>query len=419
MLSRHRVLSVVIPSMALLLPVDGALARAAATDWPQYRGLHRDGLSAETGLMKKWPESGPGVVWRRKIGDGFSSVVVSGGRLYTMDSDAESEIAVCLEVATGKEIWRTPLGKRFVEEFGDGPRATPVVDGDLVYNLSSYGKLLALKTSDGSKVWDVDIIATFGGRQQGRGAGSTPIVEGDLLILEGGGTEGKAIQALDKRTGATRWTSQNGAAGYASAIAVTIDGVRQIVLVRSSTGEIISLLPDGTLAWSHKWVGGVIAMPVFVAPNRIFASTAEDTGSILIEARKNDGKFEVKEVWSSRSMKNHFNSSILVGGHIYGFDNATLKCISAETGEQKWVARGFGKGSLIGADGMLVVLSDQGTLALVEADPAAYREKGRFVALTGKTWTAPTLSGGRLYLRDQDELVSFDLRSAGKPGSGI
>ena len=416
MLARVRWVPVLFVSFAFVMT---AAAARAATDWPQYRGPHRDGVSGETGLLKRWPEKGPGVVWRKKIGDGFSSIVVSGGRLFTMDSDAESEVAVCLEIASGKDIWRTTLDKRFVEEFGDGPRATPVVDGDLMFNLTSYGKLFALKTSDGSKVWDVDIIATFGGRQQGRGAGSTPIVEGDLLILEGGGTEGKAIQALDKRTGATKWTSQNGPAGYASPIAVTIDGTRQIIFARTGTGEIVSLLPDGTLAWSHKWVGGVIAMPVFVAPNRIFASAADDAGSTLIEVLKQDGKFVPKEVWSSRSMKNHFNSSVLVGDHLYGFDNATLKCISIVTGEQKWVQRGFGKGSLIAADGMLVVLGDQGLLALAEAVPDGYHERGRFSPLTGKTWTAPSLSGGRLYLRDQDELVSINLTGAGKSGAGM
>ena len=419
MFARERILPILIMSIAFALSATVAGARDASFDWPQYRGVHRDGVSGETGLLKIWPQQGPGVIWRRKLGDGFSSIVVSGGRLFTMDSDAESEIAVCLEIGTGKEIWRTPLGKRFVEEFGDGPRATPVVDGDLIYNLSSYGVLYALKTSDGSKVWEVDIIATFGGRPQGRGAGSTPLVEGDVVILEGGGTEGKAIQALDKRSGATKWTSQNGPAGYASPIAVTIGGVRQIIFVRSGTGDIISLLPDGTLAWSHKWVGGVIAMPIFVAPNRIFASAADDTGSILIEVQTADGKTLTKEVWSSRAMKNHFNSSVLVRGHIYGFDNATLKCISVATGEQQWVQRGFGKGSLIAADGMLVVLGDQGLLALIDADPGNYHERGRFNALTGKTWTAPTLSDGRLYLRDQDELVSINLRSAGKPEAGI
>src|SRR5262245_18502045 len=238
---------VLITSIVLAICCALPASRAAAdqdADWPQYRGPQRDGRSPETGLLKSWPAAGPALVWRKTIGDGFSSIAVSGQRLYTMQADPNAEIAVCLKADTGEEIWRTPLGPRFVEEFGDGPRSTPVVDGDLVFDLTSYGKLFALKTADGSKAWQVDLIEKFGGRVPGRGVGSTPLIDGDLLIVEGGGSEGKAIQALDKKTGETRWTSQNGGAGYASGIAVTIEGVHQEVFVRTG-GEIVSLLPTG------------------------------------------------------------------------------------------------------------------------------------------------------------------------------
>ena len=405
-----------LPAVLLVLASSAASApRAdAGADWPQYRGVNRDGTSAATGLRKSWPAAGPAVVWRKPIGVGFSGISASGGRLYTMDANADSELAVCLKADTGEEIWRTPLGPRFVEEFGDGPRSTPTVDGDLLYALSSYSKLFALKTSDGSKVWEVDLPGAFGGRVPRRGAASSPLVDGGLVLVEGGGTEGKAIQAFDKLTGATKWTSQDGSPGYASGIAVTVDGVRQEVFARTGSKDIISLTPAGQVHWKHEWVPGVIAMPLFVPPNRIFASAADDVGSILLEIGTKDGAPSVREVWSSRAMKNHFNSSVLAKDHIFGFDNASLKCVSAATGEQKWVQRGFGKGSLIAADGLLIVLSEQGLLALADATPEGYRERGRFQALTGKAWTSPTLAGGRLYLRDQDEIVSLDLRAAGK-----
>jgi len=396
---------------ALALGVALAPAAGSKPDaWPQYRGPRRDGVSAETGLMRSWPEAGPPVVWRKPIGEAFSSIAIVGDRLYTMGADPNDEYAVSLNAATGEEIWRAPLGERFEEEFGDGPRSSPVVDGDLFFALSSRGRLVALKSADGSKAWDVDLIAAFGGRVPPRGVSSTPLVDGDVLIVEGGGTEGKAIQGLDKRTGQVKWTVLNGSAGYSSGITVTVDGVRQDVFVRSSSGEIVALDQAGEVLWSHPWAAGAIAMPLFLPPNRIFASSSGDTGSTLVQIEMNGRKGAVKELWGSRAMKNHFNSSVAVGDHIYGFDNATLKCITAATGEQKWVQRGFGKGTLIAADGMLIILGDQGTLALSEATPDGYREKGRAQALTGKCWTSPALAGGRLYLRDQDEIVSLDLR---------
>jgi outer membrane protein assembly factor BamB len=418
---RHPALCLILLTLSLA-PFAPAAARAdadPATAWPQYRGAFRDGISKETGLLKSWPESGPRVVWRRPIGSGFSGVSAVGDRLYTMYADPNVEMAACLKADSGETIWETPLGPRFVEEFGDGPRATPVVDRDLVFALSSYGKLLALKAADGTKVWEVDLVATFGGRVPTRGFAATPLVAGDLIVMEGGGAAGKAFQALDRATGATRWTSQDGGAGYASGISVDVGGVRQQVFVRTGAGGFVAFNQAGEVLWRHPWQAGPIAMPVFVPPNRFFASSAEDTGATLIEVTAAGGKFTPHEVWNSRFMKNHFNSSLVMGKHIYGFDNATLRCIQADSGESVWVARGFGKGSLIAADGLLFILSDQGTLAMADATPEGYREHGRFQALQGKSWTAPTLAAGRLYLRNLTEMVSLDVRSAGKAAGGM
>ena len=236
-------------------------------------------------------------------------------------------------------------------------------------------------------------------------------MDGDLLLLEAGGTEGKAVVGLDKKTGKLRWSALDGKPGYVTPLAVTIDGVRQYVFVRTLEGDIVSFLPDGKVHWQYPWKTGAIASPLFLPPNRIFASASEDVGSVLLEIGKADGKATVREVWNNRLMKNHFSSSVLYEGHIYGFDNASLKCIVAETGEQKWVQRGYGKGSLIAADGLLYILSDQGQLILAEATPAGFQEKGKVKVMEGKTWTAPVLSHGRLYLRDDDEMIVLDVRT--------
>jgi outer membrane protein assembly factor BamB len=418
-LRRIPALSATVASAVLLALAPDGLApalRAAESadptvDWPQFRGGSQTGMSPEKGLLHSWPEGGPKVVWKQAIGEGFSAVNAVGGFLYTMAADGDKETALCLEEATGKLVWRTPVDAKFVEEFGNGPRSTPAVAGGRVHALSSNGKLVALQAKNGAKVWEVDIVAAFGSKVPTRGFSPSIVVDGDLVLLEVGGKEpGKAVAAFDAATGKVRWTALDGRPGYTTPLAVTIDGVRQYVFVTSAGGEIVALRPDGQVHWRHAWSPGALASALFVPPNRIFASAADDVGSVLVEVTKADGKPVVKEVWKNRVMKNHFSSSVLVDGHIYGFDNASLKCVDPATGEQKWVQRGFGKGSLIAADGLLFVLSDRGALVLVEATPEAYREKGRTQALEGKTWTAPSLARGKLYLRDHDELVVLDVK---------
>ena len=389
----------------------GGLAMAAeGGGWPQFRGPLRDGRSAESGLARSWPAGGPPLVWKKTIGDGFSEVVVGDGRVFVLLADAESELATGIDAASGEEQWRTVLGPRFKEEFGDGPRATPVLSDGVLYALSSGGRLHALRGSDGRKLWSVDLVETYGSGVPRRGFAASPLVEGDLLIIEAGGAGGKAFVAFDKKNGEERWTADEGRAGYSSGLAVDIGGVRQMVFARTATSEIVSLLPGGGVHWRYKWKAGPIAMPILVPPNGLFVSSGEDIGASLLRIDMRDGVPTVSEAWSSRAMKNHFGSSVLVGDHIYGFDNATLRCISAATGERTWAQRGFGKGTLVSADGLLYVLSDSGLLALVEATPGEYREKARFQAMTGKAWTAPALAQGRLYVRDQDELSCLDVR---------
>jgi outer membrane protein assembly factor BamB len=395
----------------LLAPPAGADPSKGA-DWPQFRGPQQNGASAEKGLLRSWPESGPKVLWKKPIGSGFSSVTTVGGALYTMAIEGESETAFRLRESDGEVVWRVPLGPVFPETFGNGPRSTPTVEGDVVYVLSATGRLHALKTKDGARLWELDLVKELGGRTPNRGFASSPLVDGDLLILEAGGTEGRAVVGLDKKTGKLRWSALDGKPGYVTPLAVTVEGVRQYVFVRTIEGDIVSFLPNGKVHWKYPWKPGAIASPLFLAPNRIFASASEDIGAVLLEVGKGaDGNGTVREVWNNRLMKNHFSSSVLYEGHIYGFDNASLKCLVAETGEQKWVHRGYGKGSLILADGLLYILSDQGQLILAEATPAGFQEKGKVKVMEGKTWTSPVLSHGRLYLRDEDEMLVLDVRT--------
>lgn len=401
------------PALSLSLTLLAA-GPAAALDWPQFRGVNRDGVSAETDLPRSWPAEGPRVVWKRAIGEGYSGISVVGDRLYTMDSDGTAEYVLALEAGSGKEVWRVPAGPKLLDSMGNGPRTTPTLDDGTVYAMGSHGRLLALKAADGALIWEVDLPQAFGATRPNWGYSGSPLIDGDLLILEAGGKDGRGVVAFEKATGKVRWGALDGDAAYASPVVMTIGGIKQYVVPRRAGSQTVALRPDGAVLWTHPGPFSVIASALFVPPDKVYVSGGDDAGAVLMRIQTDGGKATVEELWKTRTMKNHFNNAVLVGPHLYGFDNATFKCLSVATGEQAWAARGLGKGSLVAADGnLLIVLSDRGTLLLVEATPDAYTELARFQAMEGKAWTAPALANGRLYLRDHDEIVALEMKAPG------
>lgn len=409
----------------------GAAATEAAVptstkDWPQFRGPGRDGLSPETSLLTRWPESGPQVLWRARGGQGYSGLVVSDGRVYTLVGEGEkekgTEHVLCLDAATGKELWRFPLGSLYVDGSGngDGPRATPLADDSRLYVVSGVGRLFALDKKTGKVVWQHDLRGEMGSPGASDGSfASSPLIEGDLLILEVGGNPGKpgpgntAYAAFDRESGEVRWTAENDGAAFAAPVAITAAGERQIVFF-SATG-LVSVSPkDGRVFWRYPWrtqfdVNAVT--PVLLPEDRLFVSSGYDVGAAVLQLKPEaGGGVKVEEVWRSRVMKSVFATPVLLSGHLYGFDKATFKCVDAATGTEKWAGRGYGTGNVIYADGHLIVLSDRGELALVEATPAEYKEVARAQVLTGRTITPPALADGRLYVRNNtDEIVCLDL----------
>lgn len=383
----------------------------AGKDWPQFRGPNRDGVSKETGILSSWPEGGPKVLWRTELGQGYSGISVARGRLFTMFGVGSDEFVGCFDAATGEQLWRVRADKTWKDRFGDGPRSTPTVDGDVVYALSARGTLLALGVKDGATLWTRDLREDFDAHPPQWGVSTSPHVEGRLLLVNVGGGKGSSVVAFHKKSGEEVWRSQDRKAGYSTPVAVTIGGVRQVLFFTGTA--LLSLLPeDGSLHWEQAWKTSYdvnASTPIFIPPDKIFISTGYDVGAALLRVKTEGERATVETVWKDRVMRNKFSSSVYVDGHLYGFDESTLKCIDAETGEMKWRARGYGHGSLTYADGHLVVLGDLGALALVEATPEEYREKGRFKVFKDKTWTVPTLAGGKLYLRDQKELVSLDI----------
>lgn len=400
------------PLPALCLCLLGGLwgVQAASADWPQFRGPNRDGISQEQGVLKQWPAGGPKVLWKIPLGEGFSQIVIAQKRLFTLVGQGSDEVAVALDAATGKQLWRVRLDSKYMSGQGNGPRSTPTVDGDKVYVLSASGKLAALKTANGQTVWQHDLPGEYGARIPQWGVSTSPLVEGNLLLVNVGGTGNKSVVAFDKATGKPVWTSQSNGPGYSAPIAITVRGVRQLIVFAADS--VLSLAPkDGKLLWQVPWETDYdvnAATPIFFPPDKLFISSGYDTGAALFQIKATGNQVSAVEIWRSRGMKNQFSSSILHNGILYGFDNATLKAIDAATGAERWKQRGLGHGSLILAGGNLVVLSEKGTLALLEATPQEYKQIGAIRVLEGKCWTAPTLANGRLYLRNEEHLIALD-----------
>lgn len=385
-------------------------------DWPRFLGPHGNGISDETGLLRSWPEKGPQEIWRVPIGIGYSGIAISNGRIYTMDGRNDSEYLLCLNAENGQEIWRNevePLFKEQLSGVGDGPRSTPAIDGDVVYALSANGHLLAATTQAGTTIWKIDVKQKFefDPPELWYGFSSSPFIDQNMLLLNVGGKGTRSIAALDKKTGETIWTTHQDIAAYSTPIAIEFGGKPQRVFV---TGfNVVSLSREGKVLWRYPWDGGnilKIANPVFVPPDKIFVSASYSVGAVLLQMQRQSDSLTVREVWKSGVMSNHFQTSILLGKYLYGFDDGTFKCIEAETGKKMWAKRRLGKGSLIYADGMLIVLSERGQLVLAEANPQQYVELASAPVLTGRTWTPPSLANGRLYLRHQSEMVCLKLK---------
>ena len=384
----------------------------ADCDWPQWRGIHRDGHSIAADISETWPTGGPEELWRKPIGSGFSAISVRGPNLFVACTHDGKETLLHLDAATGEERWRLTMGEQFEEEFGNGPRAAPTIHGAVVLALSSRGRLIAARIEDGSTLWTADLHEKFGGTSFSRGYASSPLVEGDRVIVNAAVAvdDSPSIVALNRSNGSVVWTAGTGRSASSSPIALTIAGERQIVTTYAQ-GLAGLDANDGRFLWRFPWdtqFGLNIATPVLVPPDKVLVSAAYSQGSALVRLSK-DSDWAAEEVWANRKFRNHFNTSIYHDGHLYGFDNTILKCMDTVTGEERWHARGYGKGSLIFAAGKLIVLSENGELALLRADPGECDELARTAVLDGKCWTTPTLANGRLFVRNHSQIVCLRL----------
>lgn len=398
--------------LALTAQAKPKAGAAEASDWNQFRGPKRDGISPDTGLLKEWGASGPPILWKTKgVGSGYSSVCVSGARVYTMGEIAGDYCLIALNVADGKTVWTAKIAK--VQDVPyPGTRTTPATDGQIVVALSPHGDLVAVQAATGREMWR----QRFDGPRPNWGFSESPLIDGNLVIATPGGGSG-TVAAYGKMNGQLAWRSGElkDAAAYASVVPVEMNKIPlYLVFTAESVAGLVA--KTGRLAWKAERKGqtAVIPTPIY-KDGVVFVSSGYGVGHNGFQVAFAGGGFRAQQIYQGKEMTNHHGGMVLVGDHVYGLsDNGGLKCIELKTGKEVWANGSVGKGSIAYADGHLYCRSERGPIALVEASPTAYKEKGRFTPpdCTAKdVWAYPAVSGGKFYVRDQDTLICFDVKA--------
>jgi outer membrane protein assembly factor BamB len=389
------------------LSAASAGAKTETADWPGFRGPARNGIVRGPRIATDWSASPPVELWRRQIGPGWSSFAVRGDLLYTQEQRGDDEIVACHNVTTGEPVWRHRDAARFWESnAGAGPRATPTLGNRRVYTFGATGILNALDARDGSVVWSRNAASDTATKVPGWGFASSPLVVDDVVVVAVAGR----LVAYDLATGSLRWFGPEGGHGYSSPHLATIDGVAQILLLNGRGAT--SVAPaDGKLLWEYPLPSGTrIVQPALTAAGDVLVHDGEGNGVRRIAVAHGPGGWTVKERWTSDGLGPYFNDFVVADDHAFGFDGNYLACIDLETGKRQWEGGRYGGQLVLLADqDLLLVLSEEGELALVRAASDKFTELARFPALHGKTWNHPVLAGDVLLVRNDHEMVAFRL----------
>ena len=393
-------------SVALAAPMPAA-------EWPGFRGRNRDGIVRGVQIKTDWTAAPPVELWRKPIGPGWSSFAVRGDYLYTQEQRGADEIVGCYKLSTGEPVWRHRDRVRFWESnAGAGPRATPTLSGTRVYAFGATGILNALDASNGKLIWSRNVATDTDRKVPEWGFASSPLVIDDTVIVAAAGT----LAAYETANGKPRWKGPAYGGSYSSPHRVTLDGVLQVVLL-GGPGAISIAPADGTVLWEHKWEPGAITQPALTPDGDILVTSVVSTGGLGIRrltARRNPDspdKWLVEERWTSNGLKPYFNDFVVHKGYAYGFDGNILACINLADGKRRWKGGRYGNGQLVllAEQDLLLVLSEEGELALVNATTEQFKELARFPALAGKTWNHPALVGDLLLARNGEQMVAFRL----------
>jgi outer membrane protein assembly factor BamB len=389
-----------------------------AVDWPQWRGVDQTGISPDTELMETWPTSGPELVWKATgLGQGFSSVAIVGSTLYTNGDKDGVSYAHAIDMGADKPKWSQAIGKAGAPGWGGfkGPRSTPTVSDGKVYVLGQYGELVCFNAEDGALVWKKHMKDDLGGKSPAWGFSESLLIDGDRVLCTPGGKNG-TLAALDKATGEVIWRSAacQDPAHYATIVKAEIQGVMQYVQL--TPASVIGVATDGALLWRAPRKGKTAVIPTpIVEGNRVYVASGYGVGSNMFEVTKENGQFTATQKYATKTMANQHGGVVLVGDYLYGYcDSKGWTCQSLATGDPVWTEKKqVGKGALTFADGMLYLRSEaKGAVALIKATPDGYKETGQFIQPDfgkPKTWAHPVVSGRKMYLRDQDMLLCYDV----------
>lgn len=391
-----------------------------ADDWPQFLGPNRNGKSAEKGLADSWPAGGPREVWRQPGGVGMSGFAIVGGRAFTLVQKDGNQLLTAVDAKTGKPVWETVLAPQYRNGQGNGPRGTPAVADGVVFAFTGNGVLVAANAKDGAITWKKDTISDHTAKIADFGMACSPLVVGENVVVTVGGPRA-TVAAYNRKTGDVAWTGGTGdPAGYSSPALLSIGGSQQLVAISGATA--MGLSPKtGESLWRHRYFTAYdcnIATPLLV-DGKVFISAGENHGSVLLKLIPNGTRFTAETVWASNGggavMRNEWQTSIQLGDHFFGLDNVGsagpvthLVCINAKTGDPVWRAPRFGKSNLTYADGKLFLSTMKGEIVLVAASPDGFKELGRAKVMS-TTRQAPTIANGLLYVRDDKELICFDV----------
>jgi outer membrane protein assembly factor BamB len=403
--------------LAALLLLMGSLR---AADWPQFLGPTRNGQSTETGLLQTFPKKGPTILWSKDVGDGYSSPVVFGEQLFLFHRVGDKDVLDCFDASNGKSRWTFSYETSYKDSYGkgNGPRSTPLVSDKHVYILAADGRLHCVDRARGKEVWHKALHEDYPGPparpRNFFGVGDSPILEGENLIVNVGG-KGHGVVAFNKDTGKEVWKALDDDSSYASPVAATLGGKRQLVFF---TRRGLALLnpADGSVlhekVWRSRNPNSVNAATPLVVGDELFISSCYETGGTVLKVTKD----KLESLWANDdSLSLHFSSPVYHDGHLYGFhgrqeETPELRCVEWKTGKVIWSREGFGCGSLLLADGQLIVMSERGDLVLVESTPKEFREKARASVLTGVVRAQMALANGKLYARDGKQLVCWDFK---------